>query len=251
MNHRLLLSVVIPAYNEERNLRRGVLADVYEHFEKQSYSWEVLVVDDGSSDKTAGLSEAFAKNHPGFRVLRERHRGKGGTVIAGVLKSKGEIVLFTDMDQATPIDQAGKLFAKLNDGYDIAIGSRNGRKGAPLFRKLMAYGFALIRLVILRLPYKDTQCGFKAFRRGAAIKIFGKMKNLLERKNISGPSLSAGFDVEILYLARKMGFRVAEVPVEWNYKEGTKKNPLVESWIGFKGVVAVCLKSLVGYYRLK
>lgn len=248
---KLFLSVVIPAFNEEHNLKAGVLDGIFNYLKEQSYSLEVLVVDDGSSDKTAELSENFAKSHRGFRVLKEPHRGKGGTVIAGMLKAEGQIILFTDMDQATPIDQIEKFLPKFEEDYDIVIGSREGRKGAPLIRKLMAYGFALLRAIVLRLPYKDTQAGFKAFKREAAIKIFSKMKNLIERKNIQGSSLTAGFDVEILYLARKMGFRVAEVPVVWHYKEGTKKNPLVESWTGFKGVMAVRLKSLTGYYKLK
>lgn len=245
------LSIIIPAYNEERDLKLGVLSGVYNYLKKQNYRWEVLVVDDGSVDDTVSLAEDFAKKHAGFRVLKEPHRGKGGTVIAGVLAAGGDIVLFSDMDQSTPIDQVGKMLPRFKQGYDIAIGSRRGREGAPFFRKLMAYGFTLLQSLILKLPYKDTQCGFKAFKREAALEIFNKMKNLLERKDVRGSSVSAGFDVEILYLARKMGFRVAEVPVEWNYKEGTKKNPLIESWIGFKGVVAVRLKSLVGYYRLK
>lgn len=251
MNMRVkpFLSVVVPAYNEAHNIRAGAIESVYNYLSKQKYAWEVLIVDDGSIDETVKLAEKFSRSHKNFIVLKERHRGKGGTVISGMLEAKGDLVLFTDMDQSTSIDQVAKLLPKLKD-YDIAIGSRVGREGAPLFRKLMAYGFALIRLLVLRLPYRDTQCGFKVFRKDAAIKIFGKMKNLLERKNVHGSSLSAGFDVEILYLARKMGLKVAEVPVTWHYKEGTKKNPLIESWIGFKGVVAVRLKSLIGYYGI-
>ena len=244
------LSIVIPAYNEEHNLRAHVLDEINNYLSKQKYSWEVLIVDDGSEDKTLKIAKDFSKEHSQFTTLEEPHRGKGGTVIAGMLAAEGDNILFCDMDQSTPIDQLEKVLPKFNQGYDIVIGSREGRKGAPLVRKFMAYGFAILRLIILRLPFKDTQCGFKAFKKEAAIKIFGKMKNLLERKNVHGSSLSAGFDVEILYLARKMGFKVAEVSVDWHYKEGTKKNPFIESWIGLKGVVAVRLKSLSGYYKL-
>ena len=244
------LSVVIPAFNEEHNLRAGVLDQVNSYLEKQNYSWEVLLVDDGSEDKTVEMAKKYVKEHANFTFLEEPHRGKGGTVIAGMLEAKGEHILFTDMDQSTPINQLEKVLPKFNEGFDIVIGSRAGREGAPLIRKLMAYGFAFLRLIVLRLPYKDTQCGFKAFKKSAAVKIFSKMKNLLERKNVHGSSLSAGFDVEILYLARKMGFKVAEVPIDWHYHEGTKKNPIIESWIGFKGIIAVRLKSLMGYYKL-
>lgn len=244
------LSVVIPAFNEEHNLRAGVLDQVNDYLSNKSYTWEVLIVDDGSEDKTAEIAKSYVKNHKKFKFLEEPHRGKGGTVIAGMLAANGEHVLFTDMDQSTPINELEKVFPKFKEGYDIVIGSRVGREGAPTIRKIMAYGFAFLRLIILRLPFRDTQCGFKAFNKRAVEKIFSKMKNLLERKNVHGSSLSAGFDVEILYLARKMGFKVAEVPVNWHYHEGTKKNEIVESWIGFKGILAVRLKSLMGYYKL-
>ncbi len=250
MKKSIFLSVVIPSYNEAHNLKKDVLKTVYDYLKNQKYSWEVLIVDDGSSDSTVKLVKEFSKKHEGFKVLEEPHRGKGGTVIAGVLKSSGDIVLFTDMDQSTPIDQIENFLQKFDQGYEIVIGSRSGREGAPLIRKAMAYGFSLLRTIVLRIPYKDTQAGFKAFERGAAITIFSKMKNLLERKNVQGSSLNAGFDVEVLYLARKMGFKVAEVPVTWHYREGTKKNPITESWIGFKGIIAVRLKSLTGYYKL-
>lgn len=246
----ILLSVVIPAYNEEHNIRSGVLETVADYFSKQNYTWEVIIADDGSTDETAELAESFAKKHKGFKLMREPHMGKGGIVIAGMLAARGTYALFADMDQATPITQVEKVLLKFEEGYDVVIGSRAGREGAPLIRKLTAFGFALLRAIILRLPYKDTQAGFKAFKKEAAVAVFSKMKNLLERRE-SGASLSAGFDTEMLYLARKMNFKIAEVPIEWHYREGTKKNIIKESWIGFRGVMAVRLKSLLGYYKLK
>src|SRR3989344_1004931 len=194
MSKKLYLSVIIPAYNEHGNLKRGVLASVEDYLTNRKYSWEVLVVDDGSSDDTADLADKFAKEHEGFRVLKEPHRGKGGTVIAGVLASKGEMILFTDMDQATPLDQVEKLLPKLKKDYDVAIGSRSGRVGAPIIRKLMAYTFSILRTLFLRLPYKDTQCGFKLFKEGAARKIFSRIKVFSEQEKMIGPSVSAGFD---------------------------------------------------------
>ncbi|MCH7730120.1 glycosyltransferase family 2 protein [Patescibacteria group bacterium] len=246
---RLYLSIVIPAYNEEENIRKSVLDKVWKYLSRQKYSWEVLVVDDGSTDKTADLAEKFAKEHKDFRVMREPHRGKGGTVIAGMLAAKGEVVLFTDMDQATPINQIEKLLPKFSEKYDIAIGSRSGREGAPLVRKIMAYGFMLLRTLVLRLPYKDTQCGFKAFKRSSAKKIFKKMKIFSEKGRARGASVSAGFDLEILYIARKLGLKVAEVPVSWRHQEGTKVNPIKDSWEGFRDLVRVRLNALLGLYR--
>ncbi len=246
---KIYLSIVIPAYNEEKNLRSGVLGAVDNYLSRQEYPWEVLIVDDGSSDATAELAGKFAREHRGFKLMKEPHRGKGGVVIAGVLAAAGKYILFTDMDQSTPIDQVEKVLPKLEGGYDIVIGSREGRAGAPLIRKLMSLGFSLLQLLVLRLPYRDTQTGFKAFRREAGQRIFGKMKVFFERMRVKGASTSAGFDVEMLYLARKMGYRVAEVPIAWHYEPGTKKNSIKESWIGFRGVMAVRIKSLLGLYR--
>jgi dolichyl-phosphate beta-glucosyltransferase len=243
------LSVVIPAYKEEENLKKGVLKEVNDYLTKQSYSWEVLVVDDGSGDKTPDLAEAFAKKHKNFSVHREPHRGKGATVIAGVLASKGEIVLFTDMDQATPIEEIEKLLPKFSVGYDIAIGSRANRKGAPVTRKLMAYGFIVLRTLILRLPYKDTQCGFKAFKRPAAQKIFSKMKIFSESKKITQAAVTAGFDLELLYIARKLKYKVAQVPVVWNHTETKRVNPLRDSWHGFRDLLRIRINAIRGLYR--
>lgn len=244
------LSVIIPAYNEEENIKKGVLDKVWKYFSKQKYSWEVLIVDDGSKDKSVNAAEQFSKKHNGFGVLREEHRGKGGTVIAGMLAAKGDVILFSDMDQATPINQVEKLLVKLDRGYDIAIGSRTGREGAPLIRKLMAYGFMFLRTLVLRLPYKDTQCGFKAFKSQAANKIFRKMKIFSEKATTKGASVSAGFDLEILYIARKLGLKVAEVPVVWSHQEGTKVNPIKDSWEGFRDLMKVRINSLLGRYRI-
>ena len=242
------LSVVIPAYNEEYNLRTGVLDSVYDYLLEQKYSWEILFVDDGSTDKTAILAEEFARKHPNFIVLRESHRGKGGTVIAGMLKAQGEIILFTDTDQATPIDQLEKVLPKFDQNFDIVIGSRTGREGAPLIRKIMASGFSVLRNLVLNLPYKDTQCGFKAFRNEAAKKIFGKLEIFNKENATGGASVSAGFDLEVLYVARKLGYKVAEVPVDWHHKEGTKVDPIKDSIEGLRDLLMVRINALQGKY---
>jgi dolichyl-phosphate beta-glucosyltransferase len=249
MEKNIFLSVVIPAYNEQTNVHSGVLNAVNDYLKKQNYTWEVLITDDGSSDKTVQYSQEFCKNHKGFRVLAEPHRGKGGTVIAGVLAAVGEIILFTDMDQSTPLAEIEKFFPYFDQGYDIVIGSRSGRKGAPLIRKIMSAGFSTLRMLILRLNYKDTQTGFKAFKKEAAQKVFGKMKVFFEHMHVKGASTSAGFDVEMLFIARKMDLKVKEVSVEWHYEPGTKKNLVKDSWIGFRGMMAVRIKSLLGVYK--
>lgn len=244
----LFLSIIIPAYNEEGSLKKGVLDEVNKYLKTVDYKWEVLIVDDGSSDRTPEIVSDFVKKHPGFKLRKEPHRGKGGSVISGMLAGQGNYLLFADMDQATPIGEVEKLINKLDEGYDIAIGSRHGREGAPIIRKTMAYGFSLLRLIVLRLPFKDTQCGFKIFKKNAAKKIFSKMKIFSEKKRIQGSSVSAGFDLELLYLARKLGYKVAEVPVTWHHKEGTKVNPIRDSWEGFRDLIMVRINALEGKY---
>jgi glycosyltransferase involved in cell wall biosynthesis len=248
---KIYLSVVIPSYNEERNINAGALDQVYDYLSKQNYKWEVLLVDDGSKDNTVKLLKDFAKGKDGFKVLEEPHRGKAGTVIAGMLHGKGEIVLFTDMDQATPLNQIEKLIPNFNDGYDIVIGSRAGRKGYPLVRLMMAYGFMVLRRVILGLPYKDTQCGFKAFRREVVDEVFKRMKVFNDKTRATGAAVKAGFDLEILYIARKLRLKVAEVQVEWEEKGLRKEvNPIKDSWEGFRDLIKVRINALKGKYNI-
>jgi len=247
---KTFLSVIIPAFNEEYNLRTGVLDSVYDYLQEQKYSWEILFVDDGSTDSTLRIAEDFARKHGNFFVLKEPHRGKGGTVIAGILKAKGEIILFTDADQATPIDQLEKVLPKFSSGFDVVIGSRHGREGAPLVRKIMASGFSLLRLLVLRLPFKDTQCGFKAFTSFSAREIFKRLKLFSAERGNVGASVTAGFDLEILYVARKLGYKIAEIPVDWHHKEGTKVDPIKDSIEGLRGLIMVRLNALRGKYKV-
>jgi len=249
MAEKIQLSVVIPAYKESSNLDKGVLVEVYEFLKDQTYSYEVLIVDDGSPDDTAMKAEKITKNWEGFKVLKEPHRGKGGTVIAGILKAKGEIILFTDMDQATPITEVSKFFPEFEKGSDIVIGSRAGRKGAPLTRKMMAYGFMLLRTIILRLPYRDTQCGFKAFTHESAQKVFGVMREYLERSP-ENAAVTAGFDLEFLYIARKKKMRVKEVQVKWTHKGTDRVNPIRDSLDAIQDMLRVRINALMGKYKV-
>lgn len=242
------LSVVIPAYNEEYNLRTGVLDSVYDYLKDQDYLWEILFVNDGSTDNTLKIANDFSKKHSNFKVLDEPHRGKAGTVSTGVLKASGDIILFTDTDQATPIDQLEKMLPKFSDGYDVVIGSRHGREGAPLIRKIMAYGFSVLRNVVLSLPYKDTQCGFKAFSKESAKNIFKRLRIFDSENKSIGASVTAGFDLELLYVARKLGYKIAEVPVDWHHKEGTKVDPIKDSIEGLRGLIMVRINAIQGRY---
>ncbi|KKW10267.1 MAG: Glycosyl transferase family 2 [Microgenomates group bacterium GW2011_GWC1_49_7] len=159
----LKLSVVIPAYNEETNIRLGALDKVSRYLEKQSYPWEAIIVDDGGSDGTPELLNAFAKanrglpaGRQGFSIIHNPHQGKAATVITGMLAARGEIVLFTDLDQATPITELANVLPWFEKGFDVVIGSRNStRAGAPFTRRIMARGFMILRS--LKILFQDRK----------------------------------------------------------------------------------------------
>ena len=250
MENKIFLSIVTPAYNEAKNLKRGVLGKIVDYLKTQKFSWEVIFVDDGSSDDTVKIIEKFMKDNRGIKLMKEPHRGKGGAIIAGILKARGKYVLFSDMDQSTPLNQLEKFLPKVEKGYDIVIGSRSGRPGQTIERKIMAAGWVVLRSLILRLPYKDTQCGFKLFKKEAAEPIFKKMRVYSERVRASGASVTAGFDLEVLYIARKLGYKVAEVPVEWfEFNERREVSPIKDSWEGFRDLVRVRMNALKGEYK--
>lgn len=242
------LSVVIPAYNESKNLGNGALGEVYDYLKSQSYTWEVLVVDDGSSDDTVQKVRDQIKGKEGFRLLENSHGGKAITVMTGMLAAKGEVAVFTDMDQATPIAEIEKLFPKFDEGYDIVIGSRKGRKGAPLIRKLMGWGFSSLRGLILGLPFADTQCGFKAFNQEAIQAVFPKLLAGWQKKKASGAAVNAGFDVETLYFARKKGFKIAEVLVNWRHVGSERVQAISDSVEALKDMARIKLSDIKGKY---
>lgn len=214
---KIKLSVVIPAYNESANLKTGVLNKLESFLENRGIDYEVIIVDDGSSDDTKEIVKKYILKNSKFKLIENSHGGKAMAVMTGMLASIGEIILFTDMDQATPITQLDKLLPKFAEGFDIVIGSRTGRKGAPFIRKLSAWGFSFLRSIILGLPFIDTQCGFKAFSKQSVQKIIPKIKNEWGVIHFKGGAVNAGFDVEVLYLAKKYNFKIAEVEVEWHY----------------------------------
>lgn len=247
---KIELSVVIPAYNEVVNIKSGVLGKVYDYLEKQNIPYEVIVVDDGSIDQTVENIESQIKNKPAFRIIKNRHGGKAMAVITGVLDAKGDIVLFTDMDQATPINQIDKLLPKFKEGYDIVIGSRHGRTGAPLLRKLSAWGFTALRDFILGLPFSDTQCGFKAFNRAAVNMIFPTLYKRRSLMTVQGAAVNAGFDIELLYLAKENNLKIADTFVEWHYV-GSERVPFIKSsWEAFLDMIRIKINSMKGEYDL-
>lgn len=245
------VSIIIPAYNEGTNIRLGVLDKVSRYLERQRFTWEVIIVDDGSTDATAQLLDEFVKGNRGFRVIHNAHVGKAGTVAAGVAKAAGNIILFTDLDQATPIGEIEKLMPWFSKGFDIVIGSRNThREGAPVLRVMMARGFMILRGLLLGLKgIRDTQCGFKAFTKAAAGDIFTNLRLYGASHTVAGSMVTAGFDIEVLFVARKRGYKVKEVPVEWHYVETRRVNPVKDSWQGFLDILRIRLNAYKGYYN--
>lgn len=214
------ISFVVPAYNEARRII-PTLEKIRHYAESTFYSWEILVVNDGSQDRTATLvKKHFGTSdcrHPMRLLCNETNRGKGYSVRRGFLESQGEVVLFTDSDLSTPIEEAEKLLGPIQSGsYDGAIASRALRGSRilahqPIFREYGGKVFNGMVRLLAWLPFHDTQCGFKAFRRKSFLPIFQQQK--IER---------FAFDVEILYLAKKWKRKVLEVPVLWSHCSDSK-----------------------------
>lgn len=240
------VSVIIPAFNEANALRQGKLQRVAAWLETQPYPTELIVVDDGSSDETYALAQAT-----GVRTLRIEHAGKAAAIIAGIHAASGDIILFTDMDQATPISEAPLLLERLFRTPGIAIGSRGmARKGAPLGRYILSYGQVLVRWLLLGLRITDTQCGFKAVQRDAALSILENLRLYHPNRGskLSGPSVTSGFDVEFLFVGRRLGYPIFEVPVTWNYQDTRRVHLLRDALRGVGDLLRITGARLLGAY---
>ena len=235
-------SFIIPAYNEGARLG-STLDRVLDYIRARGWDAEVVVVNDGSRDQTADLVRASAQEQPELRLIENPgNRGKGYSVRNGMFNARGEVLVFSDADLSSPIEEANKLFAAIDAGADIAIGSRWLQPEMQTHRQSLLrqfYGriFNLALRVLLGLNFKDTQCGFKAFTRSAAHAIFPLQR--IERW---------GFDPELLYLARRAGLKVQEVPVAWAHVEGTRLSPLRDGLRMFGEVLKIRLNSLTGKY---
>ena len=236
-------SIVIPAYNESARLG-ATLDRVLEYVSAERWDAEIIVVNDGSRDRTPDLVREYAEKHSRLRLLENPgNRGKGYSVRNGILNAAGEILLFSDADLSAPIEEAPKLFAALRSGADVAIGSRwlqpeLQTHRQSLLRQLYGRAFNLALRILLGLSFKDTQCGFKAFTRQAALKIFPQQK--IERW---------GFDPELLYLARKSHLKVVEVGVAWAHDERTRINPIRDGLRMLGEVLKVRWNAMTGRYR--
>ena len=245
------LSVVVPAYNEEDRLSSTVRS-ILEFLAGQDLGWEVIVVDDGSEDGTAQLASSLSVQFPNVRVESQPHLGKAAAVKRGVMSAKGANILFTDADLSTPIDAVTDLLQSRRSGADVVIGSREGasahRIGEPFYRHFMGRAFNwVVRAVAVR-GVKDTQCGFKLLSRESAEVLIPKLRVSQPDRPISGPRVSA-FDVELLFLANRDGFRIEEIPVVWTHATGSKVRPGIDSVRMFVDVLTIRWNALRGKYN--
>jgi dolichyl-phosphate beta-glucosyltransferase len=235
-------SIVIPAFNESARIP-ATLESVISCIRAKAWNAEVIVVNDGSTDTTAQLVRDIARNAPEIKLIENPgNRGKGYSVRNGVLQAQGEIIMFTDSDLSAPMHEADRLFAAINAGADIAIGSRwleSGRQThrQPLYRQFFGRCFNLVCRMVMNLPFADTQCGFKAFTRAAAQTVF--QLQTIERW---------GFDPEILFIALKRGYKVQEVPVSWAHDERTRMSYLKDGLQMLKELAIVRWNALTGHY---
>jgi glycosyltransferase involved in cell wall biosynthesis len=236
------LSIVIPAYNESARIE-GTLERVLWCIQKRNWDAEVLVIDDGSTDETPAIVQRWMQKYERLHLVKNPgNRGKGYSVRNGLLQSAGDIVMFTDADLSSPMEEAERLFAAIKDGADVAIGSRwlDKQKQTvhqPLYRRFFGRCFNRVTRLVIGLPFKDTQCGFKAFKREAAQTIF--RLQTIERW---------GFDPEILFIARKLKYKIVEVPVTWGHDERSRMSYLKDGMKMLEEMGQIRANSLRGRY---
>ena len=225
------LSIIIPAFNEAERLPE-TLKQIVAFIKAQSFITELIVVDNASSDATKEIVMEFCSRYPFLKYLHQAIRGKGAAVRTGILAAQGDYLLICDADLAVPIEEVGKFLSPEVKDFDIVIGSREAmgamRYNEPFYRHLMGRVFNLIIRVLLLPGLYDTQCGFKCFRRDVARELFSAGR-------INGWS----FDVEVLYMARLKGYRIAEVPVNWYYGDKSKVSPVRDTWLMLKEVLEI------------
>ena len=251
MKNNLKISLIVPCYNEELNLQKGTLDKIGNFTKNDKRFIEVIISDDGSTDQTKKIiKEKYLKLFPKFKLLENSHQGKASAIISAIKKASGNWVFFTDFDLATPIEEVEKLayFAKKN--IPIIIGSRNtNREGAPIIRKIMALGFIFLRNMLLDFKeIQDTQCGFKMFEKNVALKIIKKLRVFGKKRKVKSSSVSAGFDLEFLFLGQKLGFKIKEVPVSWKHVETKNVSFLKDVIETLKDIIKIKYFQIKGYY---
>jgi len=246
------LSIVVPAYNEKNRI--GItLTKISSFLNDFDPEYEIIVSDDGSTDNTSEVVETIAKNNDRVFLVKNLHKGKGFAVKSGVMRSNGRFVLLCDADLATPIDELKRLMVWVKDNnFDVAIASREGigstRKNEPLRRHIMGRVFNFIIKLLVLPGINDTQCGFKLFKGQVAKEVFSKARLYSDSsKELKVPKVTA-YDVEILYIAKKLGYMIKEVPVTWEYVKTTRVSTVRDSFANLLDVLKVKFNSIKGLY---
>lgn len=254
LSKKLYLSIITPCYNEERNLERGVLREIKAYLDSQKYSWEVIVSDDGSTDKSREIVKSQIGKWKGFHLLENPHGGKPAALLHGIKAAQGQFILFADMDQSTPVKELGKLLPRVKEGVGAVIGSRGfSRKNFPWYRQLGAIVFLGFRKALILPEISDTQCGFKLFEAKVLKNAFPQLQFFDKKEKVVGWKVTS-YDVELLHILKKMGKKIVEVPVMWDDKDvsGSKGGSLAryvrESREMFLQILRVKLNDLKGGY---
>ncbi len=249
MRHQSV-SLIVPCYNEEANIQKGVLDKIGNFTKQNKRIKEVIIVDDGSGDRSREIIRTvYLPRFSHFILLENDHGGKAQAVLSGIKKAGGDLIMFSDIDLATPIEEAEKLIDAAKE-YDIVIGSRkSARQGAPITRKILSFGMMFVRGVIIGLKgVQDTQCGFKLFRRDVANRIIGKLQVFKRKKKLKGSSVSAGFDLEFLYVGSRMGYSIREIPVVWRHVETKNVNFVKDAIESIHDILLLKWYDLTGAY---
>jgi dolichyl-phosphate beta-glucosyltransferase len=240
MSAPISVSIVVPAYNEESRIG-GTLETLCEHMQQRPWDWEIRVVDDGSTDRTASIAATFASDEPRLVVQREAHRGKGGAVRAGLLAARGGYRFMCDADLSMPISELKLFMPPLLDGFDVAIGVREGvgarRIGEPLYRHLVGRAFNRFVQRLILPGIEDSQCGFKMFTADAVAAI-------VPQASVDGWA----FDVEILTIARARRLRVVEVPIEWHYRSDSRLSIVSDGAAMLRELLRIKARAARGLY---
>jgi dolichyl-phosphate beta-glucosyltransferase len=239
-NHKPFLSIIIPAHNEEHRLP-GSLDKIVAFLGRQDYQAEVIVVENASQDNTAGVVKEFMVRYPFISLIEEKRRGKGLAVKRGILAGRGQYLFICDADLSMPIEEVAKFLPPQLQDYDVAIASREvegaRRYGEPAYRHLMGRVFNFLVRLLAVPGFQDTQCGFKCFRREVAHDIF-------PYQTMGG----WGFDVEVLFIARKRGYRIVEVPINWYYSPSSRISPIKDTFSMLRELLKVRLNDWRGIY---
>ena len=250
-SQQLMLSIIVPAYNEEKRLP-STLDRLNRFIRATGINCELIIVDDGSKDNTREIVRGVMRDNASLRLIENPHSGKAYTVRTGLMQARGLYALHADADLSTPPEEFLKLVDALKSGYDVAIGSRDGRPGAPWYRLLMSAAWRVLVSVVVVSGFRDTQCGFKAYRTAVAQHIL--QHTLLYNtpaESLTTASVAAASDVEMLYVARRLGYRIAEVPLVWMHHDESKIRPMQDSLNAFAELLRIRWFAISGAYKLR